>query len=60
MPYYSLISGCDYVIAGGDYIISGVNYIITAGDYRIIVEKAENLSIGRQVISDIPAQIRKT
>ena len=35
MPYYSVISGTDYIIGGWDYIIAGTDFIITATDYRI-------------------------
>ena len=36
MPYYSIISGCDFIINGTDYKIATTDYVIAATDYKII------------------------
>ncbi len=36
MPYYSIISGCDFIISAVDYKIATTDYVIAATDYKII------------------------
>lgn len=36
MPYYSIISGCDFIISAIDYKIATTDYVIAATDYKII------------------------
>ena len=36
MPYYSIISGCDFIISAVDYKFATTDYVIAATDYKII------------------------